>query len=71
MLLDGLVVHAAAGSTAASGRPDLWVELYRHDTQSSIDSCRCRDFEEVQNFGGDLIAQARLLFKSSEHVTRR
>jgi hypothetical protein len=50
---------------------DLWVELYRHDTQSSIDSCRCRDFEEVQNFGEDLISQARLSFKSSEHVASR
>ena len=38
---------------------DLWIELYCHDTQSSIDSCRCRDFEEVQNFGEDLITQAK------------
>ena len=44
---------------------DLWIELYRHDTQSSIDSCRCRDLEEAQNFGEYLISEARVLFESN------
>lgn len=38
---------------------DLWIELYRHDTQSSIDSCLCRDLGELENLGEYLISQAR------------
>jgi hypothetical protein len=38
---------------------DLWIELYRCDTQSSIDSCLCRDLDEVENLGEYFISQAR------------
>ena len=38
---------------------DLWIELYRYDTQSSIDSCLCRDLDEVEKLGEYLISQAR------------
>jgi len=43
---------------------DLWIELYRHDTQSSIDSCLCRDFDEVEDLGEYFISQARGLYES-------
>lgn len=43
---------------------DLWIELYRHDTQSSMDSCLCRDLDEVENLGGYFISQARALYAS-------
>ena len=42
---------------------DLWIELYHHDTQSSINSCRCRDFEEVEDLGEYFISQAIELFE--------
>jgi len=38
---------------------DLWIELYRHDTQSSIDSCLCRDLDEAKNLGEHFLSQAR------------
>jgi hypothetical protein len=38
---------------------DLWIELYRHDTQSSIDSCLCRDLDEVGDLGAYFISQAK------------
>jgi hypothetical protein len=43
---------------------DLWIELYRHDTQSSIDSCRCMDLDEAEDLGEYLISQARKLCES-------
>jgi hypothetical protein len=46
-------------------RDSLWIGLYRHDTQSSIDSCRCRGLDEAQNFGEYLISEARGLFESN------
>jgi len=47
------------------GSSDLWIELYRHDTQSSVDSCLCRDLDEVENLGEDLISQARELYQTN------
>jgi hypothetical protein len=41
------------------GSSDLWIELYRCDTQSSIDSCLCRDLDEAENLGEYFISQAR------------
>ena len=38
--------------------------MYRHDTQSSIDSCLCRDFDEVEDLGEYFISQARGLCES-------
>jgi hypothetical protein len=52
------------------GSSDLWVELYRHDTQSSLDSCLCRDFDEVENLGEYLIAQARKLYETEGQLCR-
>jgi hypothetical protein len=43
------------------GSSDLWIELYRHDTQSSLDSCLCRDLDEMENLGENLISQAKEL----------
>jgi hypothetical protein len=40
------------------GSSDLWIELYRHDTQSSLDSCLCRDLDEMENLGENLISHA-------------
>jgi hypothetical protein len=37
---------------------DLWMELYHYDTQSSIDSCLCRDLDDAENLGGYFISQA-------------
>lgn len=37
---------------------DLWIELYHYDTQSSIDSCMCRDLDQAENLGGYFIYQA-------------
>lgn len=43
---------------------DLWIELYRHDTQSSLDSCLCGDLDEVQNLSEYLISQAKELYET-------
>ena len=47
------------------GSLDLWIELYRHDTQSSIDSYLCRDLDEMENVGESFISQARGLCESN------
>jgi hypothetical protein len=47
------------------GSLDLWIELYRHDTQSSIDSCLCRDLDEVETVGECFISQARRLCETN------
>jgi hypothetical protein len=44
---------------------DLWIELYRRDTQSSIDSCRCQDLDEAEKLGQYFISQARELYESN------
>jgi hypothetical protein len=46
------------------GSSDLWIELYCHDTQSSLDSCLCRDLDEAENLGEYLISQARQLYET-------
>jgi hypothetical protein len=38
---------------------DLWIELYRYDSQSSVDSCLCRDLDEAEVIGEYFISQAR------------
>jgi hypothetical protein len=40
---------------------DIWIELYRHDTQASLDSCRCQDLDEAEDFAAHLIGRARQL----------
>jgi hypothetical protein len=47
------------------GGLDLWIELYRHDTQSSLDSCLCGDLDEIEHLGGYLISQAKELYETS------
>jgi hypothetical protein len=47
------------------GSSDLWIELYSHDTLSSIDSCLCRDPDEVENLGAHFISQARELYETN------
>ena len=47
------------------GSSDLWIELSRPDTQSSVDSCLCRDLDEVENLGEYLISQARELCETN------
>jgi hypothetical protein len=46
------------------GSWDLWIELYRHDTQSSLDSCLCDDLDEVESLGEHLLSQARELYET-------
>jgi hypothetical protein len=46
------------------GSLDLWIELYCRDTQSSLDSCVCRDLHEFENLGEYLISQAKNLYET-------
>jgi hypothetical protein len=46
------------------GGLDLWIELYRHDIQSSLDSCLCEDLDEVEHLGRYLISQAKELYET-------
>jgi hypothetical protein len=46
--------------TSASGFP-VWLELYEHDTHSTLDSCGCSELEEAVAAADELIAQARQL----------
>ena len=52
------------------GSSDLWIELYRHDTQSSLDSCLCRDLDEVENLGEHLISQAKELYGRRDDLSQ-
>ena len=45
---------------SASGFP-VWLELYEHDTHSTLDSCGCSELEEAVAAADELIAQARQL----------
>jgi hypothetical protein len=47
------------------GSSDLWIELYCQDTLSSIDSCLCRDSDEVEYLGEYLISQAWELYETN------
>jgi hypothetical protein len=38
-----------------------WLELYRHDTQSSVDSYRCDELDEAETAAKHLISSAREL----------
>jgi hypothetical protein len=39
----------------------LWLELYAHDIQTSLDSCGCEEFDVAVSVADELIAQAREL----------
>jgi hypothetical protein len=43
---------------------DFWIELYRHDIRSSLDSCRCRDLGEAEPIAEYLVACAKGLYES-------
>ena len=43
------------------GTAPLWIDLYAHDIQSSIDSCSCNDLEEAIVAAEQLISQAKQL----------
>jgi hypothetical protein len=56
-----LIEFADGGAPADT---DIWIELYRHDTQASLDSCRCQDLDEAEAFAALLLAHARQLQQS-------
>jgi hypothetical protein len=43
----------------------MWLELYTHETQCAIDSCRCYDLEAAVQATEGLISQAKKLDKAS------
>jgi hypothetical protein len=43
---------------------DFWIELYRHDIQSSLDSCQCQDLDEAEHIAEYLVACAKGLYES-------
>jgi hypothetical protein len=47
--------------------PMLWVELYAHDTRSSLDSFRCDDLDEAVTGADELVARARALHERSRN----
>ena len=45
--------------------PLLWVELYRHDTRTGLDSFRCEDIEEAVSAADMFIAHAKALHEKA------
>ncbi len=39
----------------------IWIELYRRDTRSSLDSCRCEDLDDAEAAAAYLVSSARKL----------
>ncbi len=52
------------GDRRDSDASDLWLELYRHDTRTSLDSCRCSDLDEAESAADEFISRARALLES-------
>jgi len=50
----------------ASDTSLFWIELYRHDTQTSLDSCRCDDLDDAELALQHLIVRARGLHRSPQ-----
>jgi hypothetical protein len=42
----------------------FWIELYRHDTQTSLDSCRCDDLDHAEAALQYLVSCARRLHQA-------
>jgi len=42
----------------------FWIELYRRDTRSCIDSCRCGDLDEAESIADQLVSSANALHRS-------
>jgi hypothetical protein len=49
----------------------MWLELYSHETQCAIDSCRCYDLEAAAQATEGLISQAKKLDDASRGMTRK
>jgi hypothetical protein len=46
--------------------PPLWMELYDHDAESTIDSCSCQEIEEAMAAAEYLVSQARCINEPSQ-----
>jgi len=47
--------------TQVADEADLWIELYCHDSQASLDSCRCQGLDAAEPIAAQLIAHAQSL----------
>ena len=45
--------------TAAGDAPLLWMELFDHDAQMSLDSCSFREIDDAVSAFDELVAQAK------------
>ena len=50
---------------ASAGSFPVWLELYEHNTQSTLDSCGCSELEEAVAAADELITHARQLCRST------
>jgi hypothetical protein len=55
---------------ACDETPPLWVELYRYDLCSVIDSFRCDDFDEAVMAAETFILRAKALYEQGASTTR-
>jgi len=51
--------------------PRLWLELYAHNIDATIDSCWCEDFDEVVSAARQLILRAKALNDASPPASGR
>ena len=51
--------------------PLLWVELYRHDRRTPLDSFRCDDLEDAVSAADTFIARAKALHENTGTAPRR
>jgi len=49
----------------------MWLELYSHETQCAIDSCRCYELEAAAQATEGLISQAKKLDEASRGMARK
>jgi hypothetical protein len=47
--------------TRTGEAPLLWMELFDHDAQISVDSCACREIDEVVSAFDELVSQVKKL----------
>ena len=45
--------------TRTGDAPLLWVELFDHDAQISVDSCACREIDDAVSAFDDLVSQVK------------
>jgi len=50
--------------TGVADEADIWIELYCHDTQSSLDSCRCQGLDAAEPLAEQLVSRAQSLSRS-------